>query len=103
MEIVLLSLTFFILIVAGSSTYFAIKGNHRLYWVSAVSIYLFSFLTSFTIGLLTVGLSFVSLVLAIGYSFDWIKGKMNLVTFLGIGILIGFLMIYYVRDDLFPF
>ncbi|MDQ0116745.1 hypothetical protein [Paenibacillus harenae] len=81
------------LLVCVMSTILAIKGTHQLYWVSAAGIYVFSFITGFTIGLFTVGLTFVFLGLAIGYSLGRIKGKAQFSLFTGVGIIVGFLMV----------
>lgn len=94
-------IAFFALIVAIVSTFFAIKGRYHLYWVSAIGIYVFSFLAGFSIGQMTVGLTFIPLTLAIGYSFGWIKNKKQSSLFLCLGILIGFLMVIYVGNLLF--
>jgi hypothetical protein len=99
MEIVY-AIAFIALIIAGFSTVFATKGYYRLYWISAIGIYIFSYL-AFPIGQFTVGLTFVLLILAIGYSFGLIRNKIQKVIFLCLGTLIGFLMVIYLRDDLF--
>lgn len=98
-------IAFSALIIAIVATNFAIKGKYQLYWISAVGIYIFSFLAGFSIGQMTVGLTFIPLTLAIGYSFGWIKNKIHSIIFLCIGILIGFLMALYVDDAwlYFPF
>jgi hypothetical protein len=98
-------IAFLSLIVAIVSTFFAFKGKHQLYWISAIGIYIFSFLAGFSIGQMTVGLTFIPLTLAIGYSFGWIKNKINSIIFLCLGSLIGFLMVLYVDDAwlFFPF
>lgn len=94
-------IAFFALIVAIVSTFFAIKGKYQLYWISAFGIYIFSFIAGFSIGQLTVGLTFIPLTLAIGYSLGWIKNKVHSIIFLCLGTLIGFLMVIYVGDLLF--
>lgn len=101
MEIVFGSIMFFTLIIMILTTYYALKGNHGLYWISTIAIYLFSLLMSFTIGLLTVGFAFVTLSLAIGYTFGWINNRVRLGLFCTIGVLVGFVMVYFIRDDLF--
>lgn len=104
MEIVILSFVFFILIVTVFSIYFAIKINHQFYWLAALLIYFSSYLTLYLFGMFTVGLAFVALSLAVGYSFGWIKNKTSLLGFLSFGFLSGFLIVYYARDYLFyPF
>jgi len=89
------------LVIAMISTYFASKGSSRLYWVSALAIYIFSFLAGFSIGQITVGFTFIPLALAIGYSFRWIKNKTDSMYFICLGVLIGFLMVSFVGNFLF--
>lgn len=92
------------LLICIMSVILAIKGIHQLYWISALSIYVFSFIAGFTIGLLTVGFTFVFLSLAIGYSLGRIKGKVNYSLFAGAGIIAGFLMVVLLRSWVFlPF
>ncbi|HET7658526.1 MAG TPA: hypothetical protein VFK37_09555 [Bacillales bacterium] len=75
----------------------AIK-HPQFYWVAAGCIYVFSAMAGFSIGQLTVGLTFVFLVLALGYSFGWIKGKGQHSLAVGAGILIGGFAVLYVDD-----
>jgi hypothetical protein len=88
-------IAFSALIVSIVSTFFAIKGKHQLYWIGAIGIYIFSLIAGFTIGQITVGLTFVLLALAIGYSFNLVKNKLNLTTCVGLGFLFGVLMVFY--------
>ncbi|WP_449537583.1 hypothetical protein [Ferdinandcohnia sp. Marseille-Q9671] len=76
----------------------AIRGKHNYYWGAALSSYIFSFLAGFSIGQLTVGLPFICLILAIGYSFKWIRTKVQALLSLGIGILIAYVLVIYVDD-----
>lgn len=98
-------IAFSALIVAVVSIFFAIKDKYQFYWISAIGIYTFSFLAGFSIGQMTVGLTFIPLVLVIGHSFGWIKNKIHSIIFLCLGIFIGFLMVLYVDDAwlFFPF
>jgi hypothetical protein len=98
-------IAFSALIVAIVSIFFAIRGKYQFYWISAIGIYIFSFIAGFSIGQITVGLTFIPLTLAIGYSFGWIRNKIHSSIFLCLGILIGFLMVLYVDDAwlFFPF
>lgn len=98
-------IAFSAVIVAVVSIAFAIKGRYQLYWIAAVGIYIFSFLAGFSIGQLTVGLTFIPLILAIGYSFGWIKSRVHSLGFLCVGIIVGFLMVLFVDDAwlFFPF
>jgi hypothetical protein len=98
------AIAFWSLLVCVVSFIFAKKGIKQLYWISAVGIYIFSFITGFTIGYFTVGLTFVFLSLAIGYSLGRIKGKSDYSLFAGVGIITGFLMVVYVGSGVFlPF
>jgi hypothetical protein len=87
------------------STFHAIKGNYRLYWISALGLYVFSFIAGFSIGQLTVAFIFIPLILALGYSFGWIKGHVQAVIFLCLGVVIsGFVVLFDVGNWLFlPF
>ncbi|QUW20444.1 hypothetical protein JSQ81_11280 [Sporosarcina sp. Marseille-Q4063] len=87
------------------STFHAIKGNHRLYWISATGIYVFSFITGFSIGQLTVAFTLIPLILAIGYSFGWIKSKVHAVILLCLGVVTsGLVVVFDVGNWLFlPF
>ncbi|WP_102345928.1 hypothetical protein [Bacillus sp. Marseille-P3661] len=98
-------IAFSALVIAIVAAILAIKGKYGLYWISAVGIYIFSFLAGFSIGQMTIGLTFIPLTLAIGYSFGWIKNKIHNIIFLCIGIFAGFLMVLYVDDAwlFFPF
>ncbi|WP_089610966.1 hypothetical protein [Dehalobacterium formicoaceticum] len=89
------------LIIAIVSTFLAVKGKYQFYWISAMGIYIFSFLAGFSIGLITVGLTFIPLILAMGHSFGWIKNKRHSIIFLCIGIIIGFLMVMFIGSWLF--
>lgn len=80
------------------TTIFAIKGDHKYYWFAAIFIYIFSMLGAFSVGLMTVGLTFILLTLAIGYSFQWIKTKRHALIGLGIGIVIAYILVVYVDD-----
>ncbi|MFD2656871.1 hypothetical protein [Gracilibacillus thailandensis] len=86
------------LTVALLSVVLAVSGKRYYYWVSAIGIYIFSFLAGFSIGQLTVGLTFIPLVLAVGYTFGWIKNKAQILIVLSIGVLIGIIMVFFVDD-----
>jgi hypothetical protein len=76
----------------------AVKGRPKYYWYSALGFYIFSFLAGFSIGQITVGLTFIPLSLAIGYSIGWIKKKLHIIFFLLLGVLIGITMVLFVED-----
>jgi|SRR5699024_385049 len=97
-----LSIGFFILISVIFVTFYAIKGNYQFYWASAIGFYFLSyFALYFGIGKIMVVFSFVSLTLAIGYSFDWITSKVSSIIFLCLGVLIGILTVLLVGEYLF--
>jgi len=98
-------IAFSALIISIVTAFFAINGKHRFYWISAIGIYIFSFIAGFSIGQLTVGLTFIPLILAIGYTFGWIKTKMHNMIFVSLGVFIGILMVVFVDDAwlFFPF
>jgi hypothetical protein len=92
------------LLVSVISVIFAIRGTYQLYWISAAGIYIFSFLTGFSIGQFTVALTFIYLSLAVGYSLGRIRGKAGYSLFAGIGTITGFLIVAYVGSWVFlPF
>ncbi|QNG58310.1 hypothetical protein [Metabacillus idriensis] len=91
-------IAFAALIISIVSTFFAIKGKHQLYWIAAIGIYIFSLIAGFSIGQITVGLTFVFLALAIGNSFNMIKNKLQFKACLGVGFLVGVLMVAFVDD-----
>jgi hypothetical protein len=93
------------LLIAFVTALFAIRGNYRYYWVSAIGIYLFSFLAGFSIGQLTIGFTFIPLSLAIGHTFGWVKTRAHSILFVGLGVFVGFLMVLFVDDAwlFFPF
>lgn len=89
------------LIVAVASFVLALMGKHLFYWAAAAGIYVFSFIAGFSIGQLTVGLTFVPLTMAIGYTFGWIKNRAHRTAFLCFGALIGGFLVLYAGDLLF--
>lgn len=89
---------FLSLIVAILSLILAILGKRHFYWVSALGIYVFSFIAGFSIGQLTVGLTFIPLALAIGYSLGWINWKSDYLLTVGVGILIGVISVMVIDD-----
>jgi hypothetical protein len=91
-------IAFLSLLISVISFIFAVKGPHQLYWVSAVGIYVFSFIAGFSIGQFTVGLTFLCLSLAVGYSFRRIKGKADYSLFAAVGIIVGVVIVSFVDD-----
>jgi hypothetical protein len=76
----------------------AIRGNHKHYWTAAIACYIFSFIAGFSIGQVTVGFTFVLLVLAIGYTLRLIRNKSQLITIFSFGLLVGIIMVIYIDD-----
>ncbi|WP_404452798.1 hypothetical protein LG329_01395 [Virgibacillus necropolis] len=93
------------LFITVITTILAIKGNHQLYWVAALFTYIFSFIGGFSIGQITVGLTFVFIFLAVGYSFNIIKNNLQLTLFVIVGLMVGLILVLYVDDYwlFFPF
>ncbi|UOQ87293.1 hypothetical protein [Gracilibacillus salinarum] len=93
------------LIIAIVSVLFAIKGRYFFYWISAIAIYVFSYIAGFSIGQLTVGLTFIPLTLAVGHSFGWIKNNIHSFMFLCLGMIVGGLLVLYIDNYwlFFPF
>ncbi|WP_245809664.1 hypothetical protein [Cohnella massiliensis] len=98
-------IAFSALAVAMVSLIIAISGKHRYYWITAIGIYIFSFIAGFSIGQLTVGLTFIPLALAIGLSLGWIKRKSDYVLSVGVGTVMGVIVVMFVDDywTFFPF
>jgi hypothetical protein len=99
MFIIFIIITVVALILTVFSTISAIiSGKPKHYWVATISIYIFSFIAGFSIGQITVGLTFVLLALAIGSSFKLIKNRYKMTICVGVGILVGTLMVIFVDD-----
>ncbi|ETT53891.1 hypothetical protein BSK66_12455 [Paenibacillus odorifer] len=98
-------IAFIALAIAGASFIIAFRGKHRYYWISAIAIYIFSFIAGFSIGQLTVGLTFIPLALAIGLSVGWINRKSEYLVFTGLGAVIGVIVVIFVDDywTFYPF
>src|SRR5690625_1710202 len=79
----------------------ALNNRPSFYWFSALSMYIFSFLGGFSIGQITVGLTFIPLTLAIASMFGWSQSKIQNTVFAGLGIVIGFFMVVLVGNELF--
>jgi hypothetical protein len=71
MGVALFGLSFFATIVAIG---LAVSVSRRFLWLAALSSWLLSFLGSFSIGLYTLVITFVTLALAIGFTTGWIRG-----------------------------
>ncbi|WP_042463270.1 hypothetical protein [Neobacillus dielmonensis] len=91
--ILILSLILFILSIS-----FALKGKKRYYYLAAIAIYIFSLIASWSIGQITVGLTSIFLALAIGYSLNLIKTRLQITICSGIGMLIGLFVVFFIDD-----
>lgn len=99
---VILSVTAYgALLTAVAATMMAVRGAHHLYWVSAIATYIFSFLAGFSIGQFTVGLTFVFLTLAVGYTWGAKRAQCHGAVMVGAGLIIGFLMVALLGSRLF--
>ncbi len=65
-------LTFGSLVITSLSILLAIEGRKWLYWVGGISMYFFSFMTGFSIGLYALGISFAIFALALAHTMKWI-------------------------------
>lgn len=88
-------ITFSILFITIIFILIAIKGKHHYYWYASLGMLVFSILSGFSIGRITIGVTFLLLSLAIGYSLYLIQNKLNLITFLALGLLFGLLLEYW--------
>ncbi|WP_274363677.1 hypothetical protein [Paenibacillus thermotolerans] len=95
-------IAFSAIIIAVLSLLLAILGKRQFYWISALGIYVFSFIAGFSIGQLTVGLTFIPLTLATGISLGWLKSKADYFLTVVVGILIGVIIVTVV-DDYYTF
>lgn len=90
-----------LLFTAIISFVFGMMYHYHFYWLSTLAIYFFSFMGGFSIGQITVGLTFIPLILALGYSFKWIKEQTQVFILLGVGCLVGFLSVVFIGNYLF--
>jgi|SRR5699024_4246949 len=90
------------LLLISFLTFFAgLKGRPIYYWISAFSMYIFSFLGGFSIGQITVGLTFIPLTLGIASAFGWFKRVVHHAFFAGVGFVIGIFLVILVGNELF--
>lgn len=80
-------------------------GRPQLYWWAALSSYVCAFLSSFSIGLYILSLSFALLSLAVGHSFRWIRTLWHSVGAVAIGLALWLLAVLTIDDYVlfFPF
>lgn len=79
----------------------AINGRPALYWIAALSIYVCSFLGGFSIGQITVGLTFIPLTLGIASVFGLMKKRYQSALFAGVGLIIGVFAVIFIGNELF--
>lgn len=75
--------------------------SYFYYWVAAFAMYIFSFLGGFSVGQITVGFTFIPLILAIGHTLGWIQNRRTSVLALIIGISIGLVVVIFARTIIF--
>jgi|GEM_PF-1911158 len=68
-------LAYLMLAVTGLAVWLAVKGDKKYYWVGGIAMYFFSFIAGFSIGLLTLSISFVLLALAITHRMRWVNNS----------------------------
>lgn len=89
------------LLISIGSFFIAYSRHEHFYWLAAIGMYLFSFLAGFSIGTLTVGLTFIPLTLAFTHLFGIGNNRKEHVVSILIGTLIGLLVVLFVRQLIF--
>ncbi|WP_462411670.1 hypothetical protein [Neobacillus sp. Marseille-QA0830] len=92
---ILLIISLFVSILSIS---LALNGKKRFYWLASFGIYIFSLIAAWSIGRITVGLTFVYLALAIGYSLNLVKNKIQITIWSGMGSLVGLVTVFFIDD-----
>lgn|SRR5690625_2754623 len=96
------TIIFYLTFIISCTTFIlALKECPTLYWISALSIYIYSFLGGFSIGQITVGLTFIPLTLAIASSLGWIRRNYHRALFSGLGFVIGIYAVVFIGNELF--
>lgn len=73
-------------------------GKPKAYWLAVGSLYVFSMLSGFSFGQLTIALVLVLLLLAIGSTVKLMKNATQFTAWLGAGILFSIVTMSYVDD-----
>ncbi|AQQ55054.1 hypothetical protein B0X71_08440 [Planococcus lenghuensis] len=73
-------------------------GKPKTYWIAVGSLYVFSMLSGFSLGQLTIAFVLVLLLLAIGSTVKLMKNATQFTAWLGAGILFSVVMMSYVDD-----
>lgn len=98
-------IAFVMLILTAVFLVAAVQHHPGWYWAAGTMIYVFSFLGSFSIGLLTLSLTFCCFALAIAHQFRWIaQWKDRLITIVS-ALAAWLICIRYIDDQwlFFPF
>lgn len=90
-----------LLIISIVSFIIAFNGKSAYYWLAAIGMYVFSFLSGFSIGQLTVGLTFIPLTLAIAHSIGLVQRRTERAIFFTVGFMIGLCVVIFVRQLVF--
>ncbi|MED1467017.1 hypothetical protein [Bacillus salipaludis] len=75
-----------------------IKNVARNYWLAGLIMYIFSLFGSWSIGLYLLVVPFILWILALTYSFGWVKKDWHNVPFAIIGIILWYLSITNIDD-----
>ena len=86
------------LAVTGLAVLLSLKGGKKYYWAGSVAMYFFSFITGFSIGLLTLSISFILLALALAHSMKWIKGFLHSLVTASIALIAWGGSVYFIDD-----
>lgn len=90
-----------LLLISFLAFFVALKGRLIFYWISALAMYIFSFLGGFSIGQITVGLTFIPLTLGFASMLGWIRQNFHRTLFAGLGFVLGIFMVILVGNNLF--
>lgn len=93
-----LSIVIILIVITVIGLIKGLTGNYRWYILSAVGSYVFSFLSGFSIGLLTLIFTFISLSLLAGKVLGLIKNKKHLVLCALTGSVLWAVSIYSIDD-----
>ncbi len=94
-------LFYFLLLLFIFTFILALNGHPAFYLLSAFSIYICSFLGGFSIGQITVGLTFIPLTLGIASFLGLIKKGHHTPLYAGLGLIIGIFAVIFIGNELF--
>ncbi|MBP2018707.1 hypothetical protein J2Z79_002122 [Symbiobacterium terraclitae] len=75
-----------------------VSGKPRWYWWAALSSYVCSFLSGYTIGLLVLSLTFVLVLLALGHSYRLIRAWWHSAAAAALGVALWWLAVLNIDD-----